>query len=254
MSTKAIVPLPRQARHRGVARHDRGVSLARVPEVGAAWGDRVVGDGDRDDPLRGEPAQQVVEDRSHVRRVAVERDTLDDVVHPDEQGREVGFEPVERRQLVADEVGARVAVHAQVRDEVQLDGRRRRSERGDELVRVPIGHAAQSRADGVGVAERDIAQRGRRVLDHRPDQADGNRRAVARCITCRTYPKRPTTGRVPRTSGGASDGRACRGCDAPIRCRARCTLDTSPRSPIPRGRQGPCPPCAGVIAIRRRCA
>ena len=119
MSTTAI---PRRARDLGqdrVVRRDPRPSVRRVAVVGAGRGDRVVRRRDDEDSVRSETTEEVVEDRLHVRSVALGGHALDDVVHPDKEGHELGSEPIELWELGPDHVAGRPAVHGQVPDQVE---------------------------------------------------------------------------------------------------------------------------------------
>ena len=81
---------------------------------------------------------------------------LDDVVDPDQDGRELGRRRFEPRQLVPDQIRRRVAVHPEICHEFEGPARRPRVARSRSGQRSA---GRDRRADGVRVAERDVAHR-----------------------------------------------------------------------------------------------
>ena len=135
---------------------------------------------------RARSASRIVDDGGLVR---LDRDALHDVVDPDEDRHELGLEIGEGRQLIAREVGRRVAVDAEVGD--QLQGRRRRAQGRHQLVGEAL-RWLDRRPDRERVAERDVPQtvrtrcRGRRPA-HRTTRQRRRRRPWPRSPAhCRT--------------------------------------------------------------------
>ena len=133
MSTNAM---PRSVAISRIASLNAAISArccGGVAEVGAARSARVIGRRHDDHSLARHNGQHRSEDLLHVGAVAVDRDAADDVVHPDQDRHKSGLQISERGQLVPDQVTARVAVDAQVRDELE---RNAPTQRRDELVRA----------------------------------------------------------------------------------------------------------------------
>ena len=183
----------------------------RVAVVPARRRDRVVRRGHHDDLGRFQAPRQIAEDRVEVRPIAGLVHPLDDVVHPDQERDELGFERVECRELGPDHIARCVPVHAQVGDQGKwgvpstkpvdellrpgVGGR----PAGPDRVRVPQGHVAEIGGPPRG---RPMASVAVRVAHGSSMDRDGARQSVRDTRRARPYPELAHSdgpGHLPRT-------------------------------------------------------